>query len=136
MGTWSEDAFGNDAACDWAHDFIDAPSIDKIKAALNKVVGHCKHYLDADITCECLVACELIARLRGHFGIRDSYSEDVDAWVLSNSQKVDRRKDELAIAAIDRIQGTDSELAELWNEADGAEWRKSLEDLRRRLIMD
>jgi len=39
-----------------------------------------------------------------------------------------------AVAAIERILRPPSELLELWEEADAMEWRKAVEDLRRRVL--
>lgn len=64
MGAWSEDALGNDVACDWAADFVGNPSLEIVEDIIKKVL-HEDDYLDSDIACECLVACEIIARLKG-----------------------------------------------------------------------
>jgi hypothetical protein len=40
---------------------------------------------------------------------------------------------ELALEAVGRVAGEESELAELWDDADEPEWRESLEDLSERL---
>jgi len=40
---------------------------------------------------------------------------------------------ELALQAVERVAGEDSELAELWDDADEPEWRESLADLSERL---
>jgi hypothetical protein len=94
--------------------------------------GDC--YLDSDPACEALAACEVIARLKGNTGPRDASTETVDAWVAAHPQPVSPDLVRLATAAIDRILGENSELAELWAESDSAdEWRTAVEDLRRRV---
>lgn len=40
---------------------------------------------------------------------------------------------ELALEAVGRVASDESELAELWDDADEPEWRESLEDLAERL---
>jgi len=40
---------------------------------------------------------------------------------------------ELALEAVRRIAGEESELAELWDDADEPEWRESVDDLAERL---
>lgn len=40
---------------------------------------------------------------------------------------------ELALEAVGKVAGEDSELAELWDDADEPEWRESIEDLSERL---
>lgn len=133
MGAWAEDAFGNDTACDWAGDFSDNPSIEKIEEALDLVLES-DDYLDSDLASEALVACEIIARLKGNFGEMSAYSESIDAWVssvniLPSSELILR-----AQKAIARILGENSELSELWDE-DGIneKWHAEMEDLQKRV---
>jgi predicted secreted protein len=38
-----------------------------------------------------------------------------------------------ALSAIDRILGDESDLRELWDESSGDDWRKAMDDLRRRV---
>ncbi|WP_442852926.1 hypothetical protein [Arthrobacter sp. 135MFCol5.1] len=40
---------------------------------------------------------------------------------------------EMALEAVQRVPGQDSERAELWDDADEPEWRESLDDLVERL---
>jgi hypothetical protein len=134
MGAWSENAFGNDIACDWAGDFVDDPGLDRIRSALDAVLKT-DGYLDSDPACECLVACEIIARLQGRWGLRDSYSADIDTWVTANPTAISRDLQDAAIAAIDRILGEDSELVELWDDGGpNSEWHEAMDDLRNRVI--
>ena len=53
MGAWAEDAFGNDAACDWVSDFSESPGLDAVKSAINCVIES-EEYLESDEACECL----------------------------------------------------------------------------------
>lgn len=80
MGAWAEDAFGNDTACDWAGEFSDSPSMEKIEAIIEAVISE-DDDIDSDIACEALVACEVVARLKGEWGQRSAYSESIDQWV-------------------------------------------------------
>jgi len=45
-------------------------------------------YLDSDEACDCLAACEVLARLQGKWGIRNPYSEELDKWIESNPTDV------------------------------------------------
>jgi hypothetical protein len=133
MGAWKEDAFGNDTACDWAGDFSVNPSLETIKNAIDYVVKS-DEYLDSDEACECLVACEIVARLKGNWGEKSVYSEDVDKWVESMNMQPSPELVTAAEHAITRILGEDSELQELWDE-DGVneEWHSQMNDLLRRV---
>jgi len=91
-------------------------------------------YLDQDIACNALGACEVLARLLGHPGYTNAYTEKVDQWVAAHKLKPSPALLTRAHAAIDRILDENSELRELWDEGDeGDAWRKSVEDLRMRM---
>ena len=87
MGAWAEDTFGNDTACDWVGSFLDDPGLPAVKSAIDTVLES-DDYLDSDEACDCLAACEVLARLQGKWGLRNSYSEDLDAWIEANPQPV------------------------------------------------
>jgi len=133
MGAWGTGTFDNDTAGDWAYGLEDRTDLSLVHETLLTVSsGDC--YLDADDACEALAACEVVARLKGNTGTRDAYTETVDTWVAAHPQPVPPDLVRLATAAIDRILGENSELAELWAETESAaEWRTAVEDLRRRV---
>lgn len=133
MGAWAEDAFGNDTACDWAGDFTDDPSMEKIESAIDEVVSE-EDYIDSGVACEALVACELIARLKGNWGQRSAYSESIDKWVESCKESPSEELVRKASAVIQKTLGENSELKELWDE-DGinADWHKEMDDLAKRV---
>jgi hypothetical protein len=129
MGAWAEDALGNDTACDWAGDFAEHPSLDLVSAAINSVLN-ADDYLDSDEACECLAACEVIARLRGNWGLRNSYSESIDKWVESTNIVPPADLINNARKAMERILGENSELQELWDEGGKNEkWHSEMSDL-------
>ena len=133
MGAWSEDTFGNDTACDWIGTFLDEPGLPTVKSSLAAVLN-ADDYLDSDEACDCLAACEVVARLQGKWGLRDAYSADLDTWVESNPTDVPDAVKADAEAAIERILGPDSELQELWDEGGrNEEWHKAIDDLRGRI---
>ena len=133
MGTWAVDTFGNDTACDWAGQFARAGTLEDVPLKLAEVLSS-GDYLDADIATEALAACEVLARLQGRWGLRNAYSQDLDAWVLSHPIQPSADLIRKAVLAIDRILAEQSELAELWKDSpEGGAWRTSVEDLRRRV---
>lgn len=77
MGAWSEDTLGNDTACDWKGDFLEKPGLEIVSEAITAALSE-TDYLDSSEACDCLAACEVIARLQGKWGIRNAYSEDLD----------------------------------------------------------
>lgn len=135
MGTWSHDAFGNDSACDWAYGLEDQDDLSLVNEAIAGVLQSTDDYLDASLATDALAAIEVLARLRGHFGFTNAYTEVADKWVLRTRLNP---SDELvgnALAALERIIGDDSELKELWQESDDEQtWIASVQELRARLL--
>jgi len=133
MGTWSEDTFGNDTACDWAVDLLDSPGLEAVSIALDAVLDE-QGYVDSDLACEALAACEILARLQGNWGLRDAYSEELDQWIEQHPQPVPPQMVVQAEKAIARIVGDGSELAELWDQDGRNEtWHSAVDDLARRV---
>lgn len=135
MGAWNHDAFGNDTACDWAQGLQEVTDLSLVQAALDAALQEEAEALDADIACEALAAIEVVARLRGHAGFTNAYTEGVDDWVAQTRLVPPERLVEQALAALDLIGGPASELKELWDESDSAQdWQDSLAELRARLL--
>lgn len=135
MGAWGVLAFDNDAANDWACHLEGADDLALVESALDEVAATGTDYLDSDVACDALAACEVLARLRGQPGYTNAYTEKVDQWVAAHKGRIVPSEGLLAraSAAIDRILDEDSELRELWGESDGEEWRAAVEELRGRL---
>jgi hypothetical protein len=141
MGAWGHDSFDNDDACDWAANFDvgddgrPAPAdLTIVESALAAVLDE-SEYVESNVGCEAIAACEVLARLRGKPGRQDAYSESIDRWVAATT---DRPGDDLvarAVTALDRILAPASELRELWEDADGpdGDWHRAVRDLRSRL---
>jgi hypothetical protein len=136
MGAWSIESFGNDTACDWAWDLDEASDLSLVRDTIQEVVDTGDEYLDADIAPEAIAAIEVIARLKGNFGRRDSYSERTDKWVEAHPQQPPQDLVALASQALDRVLVAPSELLELWQESEEFEaWRNAVSDLKKRASM-
>lgn len=134
MGAWGELAFDNDTACDWAYGLEGLDDLSLVESTFGELEQVGDDYLDSDIACNALAACELIARLKGNTGYSNSHTEEVDRWVAANKIEPGPALLKRASAALDRVLADDSELRELWDEsAEGAKWRTAVEDLRKRL---
>jgi Domain of unknown function (DUF4259) len=133
MGAWAEDTFGNDTSCDWIGIFLETPELNIVRETINAVLV-AGDDLDSDEACDCLAACEVLARLQGKWGLKNAYSEELDAWVEANPMVVPNDLKIAADLAIERILGPDSELSELWDE-DGRNdtWHNAINDLRERV---
>jgi hypothetical protein len=134
MGAWDVDSFGNDTACDWSYGLEEAKDLGYVEQTLDAVLRYGNKSVPAD-EAECAVAAaEVIARLKGNWGIENSYSETTDIWVRSHRQTPPPALVAKAVQVLDRIIVEPSELLELWTEgADDGSWTDSVADLRRRV---
>jgi hypothetical protein len=138
MGSWGTGTFDNDTACDWAYGLERTQDLSLVREAIEKILAQGRARIDASRAEEALAACEVIARLEGNWGTRNSYSRNVDVWVLAHPKLAPPRElVQDALNAIDRIMSAPSELVQLWDEtsdAEGAaEWRAAVADLRARV---
>lgn len=132
MGTWSTDTFGNDSAGDWSYGLDDRDDLSLVRETFGQALEEAE--LDADTASAALAACEVLARLKGHWGVRDPYSETVDRWVEAHPAQPPAELIATALNVIDKALEPDSELCQLWSEEEnGPEWREKVADLRRRV---
>lgn len=131
MGAWGYLPFDNDTTNDWAYGLEKCDDLSLVESALSKLESVGADYLDEQIACNALGACEVLARLLGHPGYKNSYTKNVDDWVAAHSLKPSAALLMRATAAIDRILGDNSELRAEWNDDDS--WLKAIEDLRIRM---
>ena len=133
MGAWSKDSFGNDTACDWSYGLEKVTDLSLVRQTIQKVVDSGKEYLEAPDAEEGIAAVEVIARLKGNFGERNSYTETTDNWVKAHPQQPPSDLVILGSQALDRILQQPSELLELWQESpEFEEWKTSVLNLKRR----
>jgi hypothetical protein len=133
MGAWSVDSFGNDTACDWAYGLEEVSDLSLVRETIQKVVDSGNEPLDASDAEEAIAAVEVLARLKGNFGERSSYTEATDNWVRAHPQQPPMILINLASQALDRILKPPSELLDLWQEGeDFAAWKNSVLDLKKR----
>jgi hypothetical protein len=137
MGAWDVGSFGNDDAADWVWQLEDAEDLTPVEEALERVFDEFKSdgYVESPTGSEAIAACEVIARLKGNFGIRDTYSETVDNWVTAHPFKPEAAMLEKANRAIDIITSEkQSELRDLFEESEQfAQWTSSVADLQKRM---
>ncbi len=131
MGAWGADTFENDTACDWIGDLLATGDLSSIDDALAAVIDR-DDYLDVDDGSIALAAADVVARLRGKFGQRDAYTEELDAWILEVAQPPSAEQCALAVRAIDRVTTRPSELVSLWE--GNAAWAAAVAALRARLV--
>ena len=127
MGAWGLRFDQNDDAADWLAEFADEPSWE----AVDSVLSACSaEYVEAPECSMALAAAEVVAAGLG------SPSSDLDEavleWATGNSSGAAGRR-QAAQVALARIRD-DSELNELWQEADEyADWQASVNETLARL---
>jgi hypothetical protein len=130
MGAWGVNTFDNDAACDWKYGLEDVDNLSLVCETLTCVLAVGSEYLDSNDACEGLAACEVIARLKGNWGVRDAYTESLDKWVEAHPIQPPTDLVNQALAVIARVLTAPSELTELWDaEGENKEWHDAVEDL-------
>lgn len=133
MGAWGVLAFDNDDANDWAYELEDADDLSVVESAF-EAVEEAEDELEAPEGRNALAACEVLARLNGKPGYKNTWTEKVDEWVAAHRLKPSAALLKRANAAIDRVLGEGSELKELWAESgENKAWLAAVEDLRKRL---
>jgi hypothetical protein len=126
-------AFGNDTAGEWIGLFLRDPGIRTIGKPISAVLS-ARGRISSDDACNCLAACEVVARLQGQWGLKNPYSEALDSWIEANPIVVPDALKRSADSAIDKILGPDSELADLWDDGGFNEaWHESVADLQQRI---
>jgi len=133
MGAWGVLAFDNDDANDWAYELEEANDLSLVVSAF-AAVEEADDDLESPEAANALAACEVLARLNGKPGYKNSYTEKVDEWVAAHPRLPFVPLLGRAEAVIDRILGEGSELKELWADSeDHDEWLAAMNDLRLRL---
>jgi len=134
VGAWDHTTFGNDDACDWGGDLRSCEDLSFVEETLDKVIDAGQEYLEAPVSSQAIAAAEVVARLQGHFGVRNAYTESVDKWVGDHPQTVPAALAEKARVALERILTRPSELLELWQESEHFEsWKGTITELKSRI---
>lgn len=133
MGTaWGIGAFENDTAYEWSAEATDAgdSGLGFVENTLSLVEEADDDELDADLACEAIAACEVIARLQGRGGRTGGDSAEFDAWIRGLPRPAPQLV-KLAGRAMDRVISAGPELSALYD--DGAAWLSFVTDLRKRV---
>ena len=127
MGAWGFLPFENDDALEWL-DELEVGGSEIVRDALTSAGDG---YVEAPDGSVAIAAAEVISACQGNPS--GDLPENVATWVAAHGAELGSDDVELAIQSVERVAGEDSELAELWDDADEPEWRESLEDLSERL---
>ena len=127
MGAWGYLPFENDDALDWL-DELEAGGLEVVRGALAKPGNG---YAEAPEGSVAIAAADITAACQGSSS--GDLPENVADWVTAHGAGLTAEDVELALEAVGRVAGEESELAELWDDADEPEWREFLEGLSERL---
>lgn len=127
MGAWVASAFENDDALDWISE-LEGGTVDLVRFALAVTKSD---YLESPDGSVAIAAAEVVAAAVGSPAV--SLPASVTRWVDARGASIADTDVVLALAALARVTGENSELAELWAEGNDREWSQSVEDLRSRL---
>jgi hypothetical protein len=130
MGAWGIGTFENDDASDWVYQLEESGDLTLVKDTL-LAAAEPKGYLESPACSEALAAAEVVAAMAGRPA--PDLPEEVRAWVGEHRTAIAPDLRALALKAIDQIGG-DSELKELWAEAEESDaWADRLLELRGRI---
>ena len=127
MGAWGFLPFENDDAMEWLDELEDGGA-EVVRAALQVAEAD---YLEAPDGSTAVAAAEIISTSQGN--PPGEVPENVTSWLATYGSELGPDDVELALRAVKRVASEESELAELWDDADEPEWRESLDDLADRL---
>jgi len=125
MGAWDDGPFDNDSALDWCDELDRADPSQRpelVRAALERAAGEAG-YLDYDFGAEAIAAAAIVAS--GMPGGEPITASGVPEFVRAGAVlEGDGGLAELAVAALDRVLGEESEWRALWGEGGATEFPK------------
>jgi hypothetical protein len=132
MGTWAHGNFENDTALDWVSDFEETPDKAFLEKSIRTILT--PNYIDAQEASVALAALELVAWANGK-PAKDFPNLNIALKPDDLRHDFDRDFYATCNKAVDTVlRSTNNEIMELWEESgELAEWRKVVEDLRKRL---
>lgn len=126
--------FENETARKWADGLASRDNLWIVREALKAVI-YTDCFLDDDRAFEGLAACEVVARLKGNWGLRDESTSTIDAWVEAHPLPVPDDLVKIAADAIDRTLTPESDLYQSWTDLGVFDaWEAALIDLKRRVL--
>lgn len=124
MGTWGTGPFANDDAADFANALDEADPARRellIREALHRAVD-ADDYLESDDAAVAVAAAAVVAAVRTGGGV--DFGEGPEYLSTGEATPLPADVVDLARRALDRVAADDSELRELWEEADS--WDEAL----------
>ncbi len=133
MGTWGNGSFENDDAADFMADLTEIADLSLVSDALAAVLA-AEDYLEAPEACLGIAASEVVAAAAGRPTAAAQEEEELTEWLARIAPEVSPGLIKQANQALYRIVGEQSELRELWEEADEADaWQATVMALKAKL---
>jgi len=128
MGAWGSGPFENDDAADWRYGLVDGGGPAVVADSLRAVLG--AGAPQAPAASSAVGAAAVVAAGLGITGV--DLPDDVEEWLKNVDASVWPPLAPDAVAALDRVLA-DSELRELWDEADDGAWQAETRALREQI---
>lgn len=133
MGAWGVGSFDNDDAADFLSDVTEGADLGPVREILATALG-ADEYLEAPDASQAIAAAEIVAAALGHPSSAAQQEDELMEWIARVKPTADAALGSQAVKALDRILAPNSELRELWEEADEfAEWEATIVALRSQL---
>ncbi|TBV72535.1 DUF4259 domain-containing protein [Pseudoxanthomonas winnipegensis] len=133
VGTWGNGSFENDDAADFMAGLTEVADLSLVSDALAAVLA-AEDYLEAPEACLGIAAAEVVAAAAGRPTAAAQEEEELTEWLARIAPEVSPGLIKQANQALDRIVGKQSELRELWEEADEADaWQATVMALKAKL---
>lgn len=134
MGIWDIGFFDNDMACDWENCIKNNNNLSCIENIFYLVINDKEENLDIDLANKGLGAAEAVSRLISAEGIKSSYTEHLDKWVLNYKGEVPKKIVSDALKSIEKIISPSSEVYQFWKiRGELKNWIDLINNLKERL---
>ena len=128
MGAWGSGPFENDSALDWVSD-LDAQAVrDALRTCAQTPADA---YLDVDDGSNARAAAELVGAARAGADIK--LPLPCRKWLAAHGAELEDSDAALAVRALTRLLGPNSELASLWGQPADSKWQSDTRTLHARL---
>ncbi|MGH3344741.1 MAG: DUF4259 domain-containing protein [Carbonactinosporaceae bacterium] len=132
MGTWGTAPFDNDDAMDFFGEIEDFPPealLSRLRATLTATAERPGH-IEVSEANVAVAAAALVAA--GRSRLARAWEPAVDGWLTTKRPRTSADDHALALRALDRVAGPDSEWMELWGRtSSGQDVRDRIDDLRK-----
>jgi len=109
MGCWGINSFDNDDASDWVADLIEEDNPGLVQETIAEVLA-IDGYLESSFASQALAAIEVVAAAMGHPTASCESNVELMEWMAKTKPSINPPLVREAIAIIDRITGSESEL--------------------------